>query len=93
MICAYYMFMMYTVSYHLCMHVLCVNVYMLHVLHISFASCVKILQFVILLFSRANSRDGRTKKFTNKICRDNHVHYTSLHLLFEYVQETNQTVM
>ena len=22
------------------------------------------------------SRDGRAKKYTNKICRDNHVHYT-----------------
>ena len=28
------------------------------------------------------SRDGRAKKYTNKICRDNHVHYTSLRLLF-----------
>ena len=28
------------------------------------------------------SRDGRVKKYTNKICRDNHIHYTSLRLLF-----------
>ena len=28
------------------------------------------------------SRDGRAKKYTNKICRDNHVHYTSQRLLF-----------
>ena len=29
------------------------------------------------------SRDGRVKKYTNKIYRDNHIHYTSLRLLFE----------
>jgi hypothetical protein len=29
------------------------------------------------------SRDGRAKKYTNKIYGDNHVHYTSLRLLFE----------
>ena len=29
------------------------------------------------------SRDGRIKKHTNKICRDNHIHYKSLRLLFE----------
>ena len=29
------------------------------------------------------SRDGRAKKYTNKICGDNHIHYTSLCLLFE----------
>ena len=28
------------------------------------------------------SRDGRAKKYTNKICRDNHVHYTFVRLLF-----------
>ena len=28
------------------------------------------------------SRDGRAKKYTNKICGDNHIHYTSLRLLF-----------
>ena len=27
------------------------------------------------------SRDGRAKKYTNKICRDNQIHYTSLRLL------------
>ena len=31
------------------------------------------------------SRDGRAKKYTNKICRDNHIHYTSLHLLFSII--------
>jgi hypothetical protein len=30
------------------------------------------------------SRDGRAKKYTNKICRrDNHIHDTSLRLIFE----------
>ena len=28
------------------------------------------------------SRDGRVKKYTNKICRNNHIHCTSLRLLF-----------
>jgi hypothetical protein len=28
------------------------------------------------------SRDGRAKKYTNKICGDNHIHYTFLRLLF-----------
>ena len=28
-------------------------------------------------------RDGRVIKYTNKIYSDNHIHYTSLHLLFE----------
>ena len=29
--------------------------------------------------------DGRTKKYTNKICGDNHIHYTSLRLLFSII--------
>ena len=28
--------------------------------------------------------DKSAKKYSNKICRDNHIHYTSLCLLFEY---------
>ena len=28
--------------------------------------------------------DKSAKKYTNKICRDNHIHYTFLCLLFEY---------
>ena len=28
------------------------------------------------------SRDGRVKQYTNKICRDHRIHYTSLYLLF-----------
>ena len=31
------------------------------------------------------SRDGRVKKYTNKICRDNQIHYTSLHLLLDHL--------
>ena len=32
-------------------------------------------------------RDGRAKKYVNKICKDSHVQYTSLHLFFDWVQE------
>ena len=28
------------------------------------------------------SRDGRVKKYINKICSDDHIHYTSLRLFF-----------
>ena len=28
---------------------------------------------------------GRVKKYTNNICRDNHIHYTSLRLLFSII--------
>ena len=31
------------------------------------------------------SRDGIVKMYTNKICRDNHIYYTSLHLLFSII--------
>ena len=31
------------------------------------------------------SRDGKIKTCTNKIFRDNHTHYTSLHLLFSII--------
>ena len=31
------------------------------------------------------SRDGRIKKYTNKIYRDNHIHYTSLRLLLSII--------
>ena len=31
------------------------------------------------------SRDGRAKKYTNKICGDSHIHYTSLRLLFSHL--------
>ena len=32
-------------------------------------------------------RDSRAKKYMNKICKDSHVQYTSLHLFFDWVQE------
>ena len=32
-------------------------------------------------------KDERARKYTNKICRDNHVYYISLYLLFEWVQK------
>ena len=38
------------------------------------------------------SRDGRAKKYTNKICRDNHVHYTSQRLLFSIMASYHMPV-
>ena len=36
-------------------------------------------------YYKYKNRDGRVKKYINKICRDNHIHYTSLRLLFSII--------
>ena len=37
------------------------------------------------------SRDGRAKKYTNKIYGENHIHYTSLRLLFSHLLILSRT--